>query len=415
MLCTSVALARNRQRDSHWLAGNIPWRGRCLLTKNQQMASVARESLKICIGVASVRNDKLGIGPMLFNALSNDGHDVRLVEDGDAAAYRCDLLLLTGSARPFVKYPQVLRGCRQGGRPITALWLFEPLPSPSLNGRVEQLGMRLASCDLYRLARPYRGLLDLLPFHGTVRKAVRSMYAARFTREMSRLGVGDCSPLMPYDLYGVMCEYRWFREYYSEKWCDYVFASTLPRCQFLRSKGITATFVPMGYHPDWGHGLGLKRDINVLFIGHLDKTSRPNALRTVQKDLASRGIELMVVAEGCYGKERTRLLNRARIVLDLPRLPWEMPLIRLLMCMGCGALVVSNWTGDPAPFARKHLVQAPTEQLAEAIVRHLESEDRRRSIVTSAFEFVTQELTLERSLMTIRNTVSSRVTVSGDS
>jgi len=376
------------------------------------MGSGMRESLRICIGVASLRDDALGIGRMILKTLSQEGHDVMLVEDGDAIGYGCDLLLLVGSGRPFVRYPRVLSGGRREGRPITALWLFEPLPSPALNGHVERLGVRLASCDLYRLARPCRRLLKLVPFHSKIRATARSMYAARFQKEVSKLGASDCDPALSYELYGVMCEYRWFRECYSKQWCDFVFASTLPRCRFLRGKGIAATFVPMGYHPDWGRDLGLERDIEVLFIGHTERTSRPGPLRAVQKDLASRGIELRIVTDGCFGDERTRLLNRARIVLDIPRLPWEMPLMRPLMCMGCGALIASNWTGDPAPFATGHLVQARTEQLAEAIVHYLGSEDRRRSMAASALEFVTRELTLERSLTTILNTVCNRATVS---
>jgi hypothetical protein len=369
------------------------------------------ESLRICVGVASLRNDELGIGPMLLDTLSRQGHDGMLVEDGDAAAYGCDLLLLTGSARSFVRYARALR--RRGARPVTALWLFEPLPPPSLDRQVERLGLRLANCDWYRLPRPGHRLLQLLPCHGRLWNMARSMCMSRFQKEVSKLGPDDGEPGMSYEFHRVMCEYRWFREYYSKQWCDFVFASTLPRCQFLHNKGIAATFVPMGYHPDWGRDLGMKRDIDVLFLGHRDETSRPSPLQTVQKDLASRGIELRIVAKGCYGEERTRLLNRARIVLDIVRLPWEMPLMRLLMCMGCGALVASNWTGDPAPFAGIHLVQARTEQLAEAIVRHLECEDRCRSIVASAFEFVTGELTLERSFTTILKTIRDRMTASG--
>ncbi len=372
-----------------------------------------RESLGICIGVASIRDDALGIGRMIRDTLSREGHDVMLVEDGDAAGYECDLLLLVGSGRPFVRYPRVLSADRRAGRPITALWLFEPLPAPGLDGPVEQLGMRLASRDLYRLARPYRRLLELVPFHNRIRATARSRYAARFQKEVSKLGAGDYGLALSYELYGVMCEYRWFRECYSTRWCDFVFAGTLPRCRFLQGKGIEATFVPMGYHADWGQDLGLERDIDVLFIGHTQRTSRLSPLRTVQRDLAARGIELMIVTGGCFGDERTRLLNRARIVLDIPRLPWEMPLVRPLMCMACRALMASNWTGDPTPFARGHLVQAPAGQLAEAIVHCLGSEDRRRSMAASALEFVTRELTLERSLNTILNTIRNRATASG--
>lgn len=360
--------------------------------------------LKIGVGVESIGNDRLGVGPMVREMLSQQGHDVRLVEDGDAGAWECDVLLLTGSVRPFVKYPQMLRGRREG-RPITALWLLEPLPPSSLREPAEGVGMKLANMDLHRLPLCYRRLISVLPLQRNVRQWAASVYAARFKKELLRLGVGDCEQATAYDLSRVMCEYRWFRDGYSRQWCDFVFVSTLPRRQFLESRGIPATFVPMGYDRAWGQDLGVERDIDVLFLGRTERTPRSGWLPRVQKDLAARGIEMQVVTRGCYGDERTRLLNRARIVLDLPRLPWEMPLMRLLMSMACRALVVSNWTGDPAPFARTHLVQTETGRLADAVVQHLQDEERRRKIVTAAFQFVTRELTLERSLATILRTI----------
>jgi hypothetical protein len=349
----------------------------------------------------------LGIGPMLLQALSQEGHQATLAQDGDPVAWGCDLLLLTGSLRPFVEYPRLLSG-RRDGKPVTALWLLEPLPPVSLAEPAERMGMKLANLDLHRLPLLHRRLVSLLPLQRNVRRMAGRVHAARFKKALSRLGVGDCEQATSYDLTRVMCEHRWFREFYSKRWCDFVFASTLPRCQFLHSRGIAATFVPMGYDQAWGRNLGLERDIDVLFLGRTDQTPRSGLLPTICKELAARGIELRLVTRGCYGDERTQLLNRARIVLDLPRLAWEMPLMRLLMCMGCGALVVSNWTGDPAPFAREHLVQAKAGQLAEALVHHLEDAERRRRIVTSAFQFVTEELTLKRSLSTILNAIHQR-------
>jgi hypothetical protein len=379
------------------------------------MGSIVIERLRICVSVASLPHDVLGIGPMLWGALAKEGHEARLVEDGDPAVYGCDVLMLIGSPRHFVKYPRLLAGGRREQRPVTALWLLEPLPPPLLTEQAEGPGMRLANSDLHRLSPLGRRLLHLLPFQSRVRRRARSIHAARFKQELSGLGVKDCEPVTPRELAGVMCEYRWFREYYSRQWCDFVFASTPPRCEFLRRRGVAAAFVPMGYDPAWGRDLGLERDIDVLFLGNTDKTARSGPLRIVQEDLASRGIALRTVTKNCFAEERTRLLNRARIFLDVPRLPWDMPLIRLLMGMGCGALVASSWTGDPAPFAREHLVQADTGRLAEAIVHYLECEGQRRSIVTSAFEFVTRELTLERSVSMMLNAIHGPATAAPDS
>lgn len=372
-----------------------------------------KKLLRICIGTAPTDDNRLGIGPMLLDTLSRMGHVATLVRDGDPAALESDLLLLTGSARSFRRYPQLLER-RRAGRPLTALWLFEPLPAAALNEQAEKTGLRLAQCDLNRLAPPYRSLARLVPFHNNMRDVARWRYAARFKKEARQSGVRDYEPLTPHELYNVMCEYRWFTERYSKQWCDFVFASTLPRCRFLRSKGFPAHFVPMGYHRDWGRDLGLPRDIDVLFLGRTDKTCRRGPLSAVRKDLAARGIEMTVVNKGCFAEERTRLLNRARVVLDIPRLPWEMPLMRLLMSMSCGALVASAWTGDPAPFRAEHLVQAPAPRLAEAVAYYVEHEDARRAIVKAASELIAGQMTLQNALVAIMNAAFDQVPCSTD-
>jgi hypothetical protein len=100
----------------------------------------------------------------------------------------------------------------------------------------------------------------------------------------------------------------------------------------------------------------------------------------------------------CYGEERTLLLNRTKIVVDLMKTPWEMPVMRLLMCAGCGALVVSNWTGEPTPFDKTHLVQTATAEIADAAICYLQNEQSRCRIVDAVRAFVTQQLTMQNAV-----------------
>ena len=363
------------------------------------------KGLKICIGVTS-RKDWLGTHAMLMDAFSRLGHAATLVRDGDPAAFDADLLLLTFSPRAYRRYPALL--ARRGeSRPVTALWFWEPLPSPSLEGRAEQLGLKLAHCDVGWLSPLQARLYRMIPGHKAIRHRVRARRAERFGRESVARGLRDYDGMTPREIQDVMCDYAWFREQHSPQWCDCLFASTPPRCAFLGSRGYSVTFVPVGYHVDWGRDLGLERDIDVLFLGRADNGSRQRLLVRVTRELGERGIELVRVEGGCFGEERTRLLNRSRIVFDIPRLSWEMPLMRFLMSMSCGALVVSSWTGDPSPFEAGHLVQGREEKLAETIAWYLNHEDERRRIADAAAGFVTERLTLEQSLSTILETAFS--------
>ena len=45
--------------------------------------------------------------------------------------------------------------------------------------------------------------------------------------------------------------------------------STPAAREYLAEQAVEAEFVPLGYHRDHGRDLGLKRDIDVLFIGDL--------------------------------------------------------------------------------------------------------------------------------------------------
>jgi hypothetical protein len=364
-----------------------------------------KKALKICIGITG-RKDWLGTNAMLVDTFARLGHAATLVRDGDPAALDADFLLLTFSPRAYRDFPILLTRCGNS-RPVTALWFWEPLPPPSLEGRAEQLGLRLARCDVARLSPLQERLYRMIPGHQAIRRRIRSQRAERLRRESVAQGLHDYDGMTPREIQDVMCDYAWFKEQHSPRWCDYLFASTLPRYEFLGNRGFSAVFVPVGYHVDWGRDLGLERDIDVLFLGRADNGSRQRLLARVEGELSGRGIKLVRVESGCFGEERTCLLNRSRIVFDIPRLPWEMPLMRLLMSMSCGAVVVSSWTGDPAPFTAANLVQAGEEKLAETIAWYLDHEDERRRIADAGAEFVTERLTLEQSVGTILRAIGN--------
>jgi hypothetical protein len=108
---------------------------------------------------------------------------------------------------------------------------------------------------------------------------------------------------------------------------------------------------------------------------------------------------LTVIERDCYGDERTAILNRSKIVLNLHKFPWEFAGQRLLMAMSCRALVVSEWAPDTMPYKPgEHLFTARIEELPDTLVTLLRDQSKREAVAEAGCQFVTTDLRLERVL-----------------
>ncbi len=351
----------------------------------------------VCICLDQFIGEKLGLGPMLVETFSDLGCRATLVCDGDTEALQADILLLAGNCPHFAGFPALLSRYKNS-RPKTLLWQLDPLPPPDMSKQAVQTGLKLAMCDSKILPQPWiNRIKTFVPGYRRLQNTARAILSSHLKKKMSHQSRQQYRNLNTDDIYSMMNQFHWFKSQFSQTWCDFVFASTTPRCRLLNSIGITARYVPVGYHRGWGERLQTARDIDVLCIGTIRK-ARHNILKAIQKSPAAKTIKNLVVTQNCYGRQRTGLLNRTRIVLDIMRTPWEMPVIRLLMSMACGAMVVSNWTGDPEPFNKNHLVQATDDRIPEIIAYYLEHEDEREAIADSAYKFITEELTLCNSI-----------------
>ncbi len=107
-----------------------------------------------------------------------------------------------------------------------------------------------------------------------------------------------------------------------------------------------------------------------------------------------------VVEEKCFGQARTDLLNRAKLSLNLTNYPWEVPGIRFVMSMACGAVVVSEQLGEPWPFldGGEHFASARSEELPQVILRLLDDDAERSRLRETGHAFVTQDLRLAESV-----------------
>jgi glycosyltransferase involved in cell wall biosynthesis len=183
---------------------------------------------------------------------------------------------------------------------------------------------------------------------------------------------------------------------------DALVVSTLERKEFLAEQGIDAAFAPLGYHPSLGRDLGLERDIDVLFLGSLDVPRRKRILRS----LRSAGLNVLALGSwsdpAFWGEERVRLLNRTKVLLNLPRHPGLLSGYRMVIGMANRALVVAEPIYQPAPYRPGvHFVSASPGEIPEVVNDLLEDDEQRRAIADAAYEFVTTELTLERSVRTM--------------
>jgi hypothetical protein len=252
-------------------------------------------------------------------------------------------------------------------------------------------------------------LMRYVPGRNLVRDAARSALSAR----LKRLAGWDTEPawanVHPRRWYHAMQHYLWLRQWHSQDWCDLVAASTTARCDVLTQMGIRCEYAPLGYHPDWAEDLEIERDIDVLFLGRVKRTARQRPLERLARRLRDKGIRLVVVDRDCYGADRNRLLSRTRIAIDLVQHSWEMPILRLIISMGCGAMVISNWASDPYPFGESHFVRVDLDAFAETILYYLNHESERKHIAESGHRYVTGELAWHRVLARLLRTSRDRL------
>ena len=115
-----------------------------------------------------------------------------------------------------------------------------------------------------------------------------------------------------------------------------------------------------------------------------------------------KNVKLKIVDKDCYGEERTQLLNRTKISLDLPRVPWDFAPVRFLLSMSCCAMVVSEGNCPKEPYRKDvHYVQAADSDLTATILSYLRNEQQRHRITRDAYNYVKKENTLKKSVLDI--------------
>ena len=267
-----------------------------------------------------------------------------------------------GTLAPLIRQ---LDGCEPGSRPALVLLQGEQLPNPDRpEWLVNRLGDLRSALEMKAYRRQEDGSWQVRPgWERVIRSGLRLRYHGDL-RRLRRLGL----------LNGLMVWSRWTADY-------------------LNDRGFPCVPLPPQYNPAWGADLQLERDIPVLWLGKAGSARRARNLQRVRSDLRSRGIDLLVV-DGrehpyVFGQDRTRLLNRTRIVLNLLREKWDNNSLRFQLAAHNGALVVGEPTLPHTAFEPGlHWVAAPVDELAETIACYLENEEERARIAGRARELL---------------------------
>jgi hypothetical protein len=173
----------------------------------------------------------------------------------------------------------------------------------------------------------------------------------------------------------------------------------------LLRRGIRAAVVPFGYHRvmagDPLDPADAGRDIDVLVLGTATTGVPTRRARITAEVLAGLGptTRTTVVEDGLWGADRTALLRRSKIVLNVQRLPGNFTGIRSVLAAAAGALVVSEPVRDPVPFIPgTHYVESPAATLAACVDRYVADDHVRISTARAAQEFVVRELPMRASV-----------------
>lgn len=315
-------------------------------------------------------------------------------EESDLAAG--DTLLVLGLANwALVGRPFLVRAGELGVKRI--LWSCEPLLPPDLpQSRLQDWFLQAPALDYARRPRRMQRVFDRIAYCGFTIQS----WNLSWNRER-RFPVRQFS-------YAAK-ESRRLLGFWREGLIDTVFVSLRPRQGFLAHHGVPSLFVPIGYHPTWGRSLEAgDRDIDVVFLGNVTRSRRP-LLQELDHALTKAGFRLQIVSKNCYGEERTRLLNRSKILLNLNSLPWESPGMRMLMAMSCKTMVVSEYAEDIAPYVNgQHLLLAAGKDLADLLISCLGDEALRSKIADQAYRFVMEEHTLAARLTAALESTKAR-------
>lgn len=300
-------------------------------------------------------------------------HFTSVVQTNDTRLplHEFDAILMLENGRWF---PQILKQLadlrRTPGRPLLAVWHWEPLPLPS---------------------------------------AAATPSPALSLREIAKIVLRDVRAT---DVYSNLAVLRRLRR---DGWPDILSVSSRAWQEALAEHRIGSQWVPYGYEESDGQPIDGRRDIDALFLGALDVPRR----RAIVDRLRRRGVNLVSCGswfdKTMWGPERTRLINRAQAFLNIQRYPREVSAHRLILGMANKSLVISERIYRPEPYiAGEHYVEADAQEIPDVLEYYRRHPDERRAIVERAYRFVTETVTMESAVAQIAGLIEDRLSARFD-
>jgi hypothetical protein len=311
--------------------------------------------------------------------LGAHGFTASTCTDGDPAMLRCDIVLILGAIGSMRRTIPMLEKNPDPMR-IVVMWVFEPLPAPAMSqGRIRlasqfspvQTGKAWTKPVLHLLARPLDYVLHL-PYRDLV------------STNMFRFLVDTFAMLDRGQRKG---------------WLSHIITSTEEKRQYLESHGIDAQFLPVGQQSFFGEDLQTPRDIDALFIGSLKSKRRRLQLDQLMSRLAAYGLTTHVPDGPIWGQARTKLVNRAKVLVHMHNFEWDTPWMRWNLASANGAAIASPPLSVPHPMRPSiDYLSAPIEDLAEAIRDLTQDETRRQQMVVACQARISEHMTAARSI-----------------
>lgn len=329
--------------------------------------------------VAVLCHNRPEIGQSVADGLSQRGLDAQVLPDGADGALAADVVLLVGGPSSLRRTIGAIE--RAGpARPRVAAWLFEPLPPPEITLPEVRRAVRYSAIRTgRRWMRPIMRLLSRPHDSALARRLGRDLTAGqlRFFLDTASFAFRGTD----------------------RGWLDATFVSTLQKQRQLAGWGIASEFLPVGQQPAFGRDLDGPRDIDLLFIGSRKDARRRRTLDAILAAARARGLSVHVPEAPIWGEDRTRLVNRARVLLHLHQFDWDTPWMRWMLAAANGAVVAGEPLSVPDPMRPGvDYLEAPTETLVEEIARLVADEPRRRRMLDDCRARIAATMTQESAL-----------------
>jgi hypothetical protein len=330
-------------------------------------------------------NERDGIAEVISDELNALGYQTVHFQIGSLIPEKAEVVFSFGPYGKFLTIPRQLAKIPPDRKPIFVHWNTEGIPDLRIPWKI------MSSIAGWRswLGRVHDARNGSARIPGT--KRLFSLIESRMSR------------------------FRYLGDYYyahRRGWLD-IFADTSEiYAEIHRRHGLPTIVAHWGATPQWYKDLGLKRDIDVLWMGTRGTRRRSKLLDRLRSELESSGVR-MHLADGkenpfIFGNERIYYLNRSKITLNITRTWYDDNYSRMALAAPNRSLIVSEtiFPHCPSFLAGTHFVSVPVEKLAETILYYLEHEEERSRIVDNAYQLVTTKLLFRESIKSIMDAVN---------